>query len=124
MAAVCAAGGTASHTPPSHQGDNLMHDLSRREFLIAAGAGAAALAVAQFMPLSLLADDKKPEGFTLPKLPYDFDALEPHIDAETMKIHHDKHHQAYVTNLNKALEGEPKLLSMNINELVRDVTIL
>ena len=42
---------------------------------------------------------------TLPALPYAFDALEPHIDAQTMQIHHDKHHQAYVDNLNKALAG-------------------
>jgi Fe-Mn family superoxide dismutase len=44
-------------------------------------------------------------AFELPKLPYDFKALEPHIDAQTMEIHHGKHHNAYVTNLNKALEG-------------------
>lgn len=44
-------------------------------------------------------------AFTLPALPYGFDALEPHIDAQTMQIHHDKHHQAYVDNLNKALAG-------------------
>jgi Fe-Mn family superoxide dismutase len=44
-------------------------------------------------------------AFTVPPLPYDFDALEPHIDAKTMEIHHDKHHAAYVTNLNAALEG-------------------
>ena len=43
--------------------------------------------------------------FTLPSLPYSFDALEPHIDKQTMQIHHDKHHQAYVDNLNKAIEG-------------------
>ena len=82
-----------------------MHDLSRRELLLAAGVGAAALAATAVTPLSLLAEDKKVEGFTLPKLPYANDALEPHIDAETMEIHHDKHHAAYVTNLNKALEG-------------------
>jgi len=44
-------------------------------------------------------------AFTLPPLPYDFGALEPHIDAQTMEIHHDKHHQAYITNANAALEG-------------------
>src|SRR5580698_11618157 len=44
-------------------------------------------------------------AFSLPPLPYAFDALEPHIDAQTMQIHHDKHHQAYVDNLNKALAG-------------------
>ena len=44
-------------------------------------------------------------AYTVPPLPYDFDALEPHIDAQTMEIHHDKHHAAYVTNLNAALEG-------------------
>ena len=46
---------------------------------------------------------------TLPPLPYAFDALEPYIDAKTMEIHHDKHHAAYVTNLNKALEGNADL---------------
>ena len=53
----------------------------------------------------------------LPALPYDFNALEPHIDARTMEIHHDKHHNADVTNLNKALEGQGELASMSIEEL-------
>src|ERR1044071_3354556 len=46
-------------------------------------------------------------AFTLPALPYAFDALEPHIDSQTMQIHHGKHHQAYVDNLNKAIAGTP-----------------
>ena len=56
--------------------------------------------------------------FTLPPLPYAPDALEPHIDKMTMEIHHDKHHNAYVTNLNKALEGQPSLESLSIEELL------
>jgi len=54
----------------------------------------------------------------LPPLPYAFDALEPHIDAKTMEIHHGKHHQAYVTNLNAALEKHPELQSKTAEELV------
>ena len=56
--------------------------------------------------------------YEVPPLPYPFDALEPHIDAQTMEIHHDKHHQAYVTNLNKALEGHPDLQSKPIEDLI------
>jgi Fe-Mn family superoxide dismutase len=56
-------------------------------------------------------------SFTLPPLPYSFDALEPYIDAKTMEIHHDKHHNAYVTNLNKALESAPDLAKLSIEEL-------
>jgi len=57
-------------------------------------------------------------SFTLPPLPYAFDALEPYIDAKTMEIHHDKHHNAYVTNLNKALEGSPELQNLTIEALM------
>lgn len=57
--------------------------------------------------------------FTLPKLPYTFDALEPFIDAKTMEIHHDNHHQAYVDNLNKALEKYPELQKLKIEELLK-----
>jgi len=56
--------------------------------------------------------------FTLPPLPYAFDALEPYIDKMTMEIHHGKHHGAYVTNLNKALESAPELASKTIEELL------
>ena len=58
-------------------------------------------------------------AFTVPPLPYPFDALEPHIDAKTMQIHHDKHHGGYVTNVNKALEGHPELQSKSIDDLMK-----
>lgn len=60
---------------------------------------------------------------TLPSLPYSFDALEPHIDAKTMTIHHGKHHQAYVTNANKAIEGTPHA-NASADELVRNLAAL
>jgi Fe-Mn family superoxide dismutase len=60
-------------------------------------------------------------AFTLPALPYATDALEPHIDKMTMEIHHGKHHQAYVTNLNKALEGKPEA-DFSIEEIVTHIS--
>jgi len=57
----------------------------------------------------------------LPPLPYDFAALEPHIDAQTMQIHHDKHHAAYVTNLNAALDKHPDLKNKSAEELLKDI---
>ena len=57
----------------------------------------------------------------VPPLPYDFAALEPHIDAQTMQIHHDKHHGAYVTNLNAALEKHPNLASKSAEELIKNL---
>jgi Fe-Mn family superoxide dismutase len=57
-------------------------------------------------------------AFTLPALPYATDALEPHIDKMTMEIHHGKHHAAYVTNLNKALESAPELQSKTIEQIL------
>ncbi len=57
----------------------------------------------------------------LPPLPYDFGALEPHIDAQTMQIHHDKHHAAYVTNLNAALDKHPELKNKPAEELLKDI---
>jgi Fe-Mn family superoxide dismutase len=60
-------------------------------------------------------------AFQLPPLPYAFDALEPHIDAKTMEIHHDKHHAAYVTNLNAALEKHPAFQGKSIEALLREI---
>jgi Fe-Mn family superoxide dismutase len=57
-------------------------------------------------------------AFTVPPLPYPFDALEPYIDKQTMELHHDKHHGAYVTNLNKALESAPDLQNKTIEEIL------
>jgi superoxide dismutase, Fe-Mn family len=57
----------------------------------------------------------------LPPLPYAYDALEPHIDKETMTLHHDKHHAAYVTNLNAAIEKHPELAGKSVEDLLRDL---
>jgi Fe-Mn family superoxide dismutase len=62
-----------------------------------------------------------PYPFKLPDLPYAFNALEPHIDAKTMEIHHDKHHAAYTNKLNEALEKHPQLQSKSIEELLRGI---
>ncbi len=101
--------------------------IDRRSLLIAAsltGVGATLLAgnrhaVAQNATPTPPA---VPEGpFTLPDLPYPFDALEPHIDALTMEIHHDRHHAAYVNNLNTALVEHPDLHTRTIAEIVSDL---
>ncbi|HXF85144.1 MAG TPA: superoxide dismutase [Anaerolineales bacterium] len=60
-------------------------------------------------------------AFELPKLPYAYDALEPYIDARTMEIHHTKHHQAYITNLNGAIEKAPELAGKSLEELLSDL---
>jgi Fe-Mn family superoxide dismutase len=105
--------------------------MNRRKFLASIGlVGAGVLGVGlvapdvasrparfQFNSYSTLED--KPVAFTVPPLPYDFDALEPYIDAKTMQIHHDKHHGAYVTNVNKALEGHADLQSKSIDDLMK-----
>ena len=59
--------------------------------------------------------------FTLPPLPYDYAALEPHIDTQTMQIHHDKHHQTYVTNLNAALKDTPEFFAKSPEELISNL---
>jgi Fe-Mn family superoxide dismutase len=60
-------------------------------------------------------------AFKLPSLPYGYDALEPYIDAQTMEIHHTKHHQAYINNVNKALEGHADLDKLGVEELLQRV---
>lgn len=97
--------------------------VSRRDVLKTLGAGAllvgtggGARLLAGETPLSVAGDTVQP--FTLPKLGYAYDALEPHIDARTMEIHHSKHHQAYITNANKALAAYPELLALSGEALV------
>jgi superoxide dismutase, Fe-Mn family len=97
--------------------------MTRRDALKKAGLAAVAAAAAATLPSpSANAAEAAPSGpFTLPPLPYAFDALEPFIDAQTMQIHHDKHHQAYVNNLNKAVAGQADLEKKTVEELVRDL---
>lgn len=61
-------------------------------------------------------------AYTLPDLPYGYDALEPYIDVETMHLHHDKHHNTYVTNLNAAIEKYPELAEQSVEELVTNLS--
>ncbi len=63
-------------------------------------------------------------AFEVPALPYAYDALEPHIDEATMHLHHDKHHQAYVTNLNAAIEKHPELSSKSPEDLIKDLSAI
>lgn len=60
-------------------------------------------------------------AYTLPQLPYPLDALEPHIDAKTMEIHHGKHHQAYITNANNALKDHPELEKLSVEDLLKNL---
>lgn len=65
-----------------------------------------------------------PQPFVLPKLNYGYDALEPHIDARTMELHHSKHHQAYITNANKALAEHEELRHLSAAQLLRDLSVV
>lgn len=107
--------------------------MDRRKFLVNSGVvGAGLLGAGQIAP-GLLQAETRPESeykskledthvaFTVPPLTYGFDALEPYIDARTMEIHHDKHHGAYVTNLNKALEGHADLQAKSLDDLLKNL---
>ena len=63
-------------------------------------------------------------AYELPPLPYDYAALEPHIDVETMKLHHDKHHQTYITNVNNALASHPDLAAKSVDDLITDLSAI
>lgn len=116
---------------------------NRRKFLYLLGAGTGAVALGNWLQPGLMDTAWAAEpavedtidqlvqntgAFELPPLPYAYDALEPHIDAETMRFHHDKHHQTYVNNLNKAIAKYPQLkgktaesLLQNINSVPQDI---
>ena len=101
--------------------------MSRREALRMLGAGAVAAGLAAVTGKSF-ATDAAPTatsadrlGWELPPLGFAYGALEPHLDARTMEIHHSKHHQAYITNAKKLLEGHPDLLAAGPEALVRDL---
>ncbi len=97
--------------------------MNRSEFLkLAFGASAGLMAFRSFGRAAGSIIPTQTEGpFKLPPLPYDFAALEPHIDKTTMEIHHDKHHKAYVDNLNKAVAGTD-MAKMDIDALVKSVS--
>jgi Fe-Mn family superoxide dismutase len=104
---------------------------SRRDALKTFGAGAALLGLGAVSTrgaaVDVAATASMPgtgQPFALPKLGYAYDALEPHIDARTMEIHHSKHHQAYIDNANKALADFPDLKKISGEELLRDLSVV
>ncbi|TAG91542.1 MAG: superoxide dismutase [Oscillatoriales cyanobacterium] len=106
--------------------------LKRRDFLylLTASVGAITAGACQASGNNLAASPttqatkiaQTPGTFTLPPLPYEYNALEPHIDARTMQFHHDKHHAAYVKNLNDAVSKYPQLKNMSAEDMLRDLT--
>ena len=110
---------------------------SRREALKTLGAGAALMGLGMISTRAIAGDSPTPtpaatapvaasdaQPFTLPKLGYAFDALEPHIDARTMEIHYTKHHQAYITNANKALADYPELQKLSAAEILKNIATM
>ncbi|MBF2066554.1 MAG: superoxide dismutase [Calothrix sp. C42_A2020_038] len=109
--------------------------LNRRYFLVLLGASVGSFALdgcalaqsnmeentSTAAPSPTQKSEAKKGVITLPPLPYAYDALEPHIDAETMRFHHDKHHAAYVNNLNKALDKHPQLKNRTVDQLLRNL---
>ena len=82
------------------------------------------LQLASMTPMAAMLARAADPPFTLPKLPYAYDALEPYIDAQTMQIHHDRHHQAYVDNLNRAVGSDAALSKLSVEELLERLDTL
>ena len=112
--------------------------IGRRDFLLGAGAGAVSGVIASAVWADPYGSKKAADsgsksgqqhsekgeskmGYTLPELPYSFNALEPYIDEQTMRIHHGKHHAAYITNVNKALETHPELAAKTVEKLLAEI---
>lgn len=93
-----------------------MENITRRKFIQASAVLAAAHSL---LPKSALAAST---GYTLPSLPYDYTDLEPFIDAETMKLHHDKHHQGYIDRLNEQVSKLPALKGLSLESIVREIS--
>jgi superoxide dismutase, Fe-Mn family len=88
-----------------------------------AGCAEAPLPPAERPTVSAAGSTENSDGaYFLPELPYAYDALEPHIDSQTMEIHHTRHHQAYVNNLNRALEDAPTLREKRLEEILADLS--
>lgn len=96
--------------------------LNRRNFLLLSGASVSTIALGTFAKSTLAQSlNSESEGpFELPPLPYDYNALEPYIDEETMRFHHDKHHAGYTKNLNTAVSRYPELASKSAEDILRD----
>jgi superoxide dismutase, Fe-Mn family len=92
-----------------------------RRQILRAGLGVASAAIADRVFVSAVAAAETKLGYTLPKLPYAYNALEPHVDAKTMEIHHGKHHATYVDNLNKALAAHPSLMKKDPVTLIMEI---
>ncbi len=95
----------------------MTNTFNRRDALKLGGAAATLFATTNWSTLSA-ATPSSAAPFTLPALPYSYEALEPYFDAQTMHLHHDKHHQAYVNNLNNAVEAHPELAGKSLEELL------
>ena len=96
--------------------------MTRRDLISACAAAGAAMGTVFGLKGQAAAPAPAPNGpFTLPALDYPYDALEPYIDAQTMQIHHDKHHKAYVDNLNKAVVNYPELQKMTPDQLMANL---
>src|SRR5271155_4858633 len=99
-----------------------MTNLDRRSFLKVAQTASVVAAVSSSATVRAFAQTGAVDGpFKLPPLPYDFAALEPSIDAQTMQLHHDKHHAAYVNNLNKALKDHSQIADLPLDQLLANL---